>query len=522
VLRRLDRMLGSVGDRDMQAPVSSSRGTSSRRRKTSRRAALAVSEVEELFSFWIYVDCVGGAKPHAPRLDARLDVRLDTPAGLRVTLLAAGFACAASAAAVSMVMPYRPSVSQITDFFATSVPGYDEEQGIPVLARDQPLYDSGGVRAGSFVIRPTLETGFSFDDNVLGERGSPSSLIFRSSPSVAINSDWSRNAIGAYLSANTAQYPDTPVQSRTDWTGAVGGTATIGRGDLTFAYSHLALHEDSTFLDAVATTTPLAFTVDDWRATYALKTGAFTFTPNIDLSTWRFGTATVGGVPTSEAIQDHDVLQGGLFTAYELSGRTSLLATTSLIDAHYLHSAPGAPAPSAFSTLLMAGIDYRYSGALRLRVLLGGESREFESGTYRSRIAPIGQATVIWTPTGLTTVTGTLARTLEDAIQADTGGYTNTRAEIEVDHELLRNVVLTSHIGVQNSASLQQAGSQTSVYGGVTGTWRINRDLSLIMSYQYTTQSGQSGLVQQPLSATAIGLGPYTRNVVDVRLRAAL
>jgi hypothetical protein len=41
------------------------------------------------------------------------------------------------------------------------------------------------------------------------------------------------------------------------------------------------------------------------------------------------------------------------------------------------------------------------------------------------------------------------------------------------------------------------------------------------MSYQYTSQTGQSGDVR-PLAANAIGLGAFSRNVVAVRLRAAL
>jgi hypothetical protein len=121
----------------------------------------------------------------------------------------------------------------------------------------------------------------------------------------------------------------------------------------------------------------------------------------------------------------------------------------------------------------------------------------------------------------MTTITGTLARSLEDAVQSDSGGYTYTRAEVELDHELLRNVVLTSRIGVQDSVPFQPGvNSQTTVYGGVGATWHINRALSLLTSYQYTSQSGTTA-VGQP--ATGAGsLGAYTRNVIDVRLRAEL
>jgi hypothetical protein len=497
LLLRLDRVLGRAKG---QYPPTAAMNAGS-------WALAGPGELEDQFAFWAVTDAAG------PQIDAEPNY---VGLGLSAVLV-----CAVSATAISMVTPYHPSVSQITDYFATSVPGYDQDQGIPVLQRSQPLFENSGLRAGSFVVRPTIETGVSYDDNVLGGRGSPSSVISRTSPSVAINSDWSRNAVGAYLSAETAQYLNTPNQSRTDWTGAIGGTYTIGRGDLTFAYSHLALHQDSTYLNAVPTSTPLPFTVEDLRATYAIKLGSLTLTPNVDVSVWRFGTATVGGQSINEAFQDRDVFQGGLAAAYELSSRASLLGTVSVIDSHYVHPQPGVPGPSAVSTLGMGGIDYRFNGALRMRVLLGAESRDFQSAAYRSRIAPVGQANVIWTPSGLTTVTATVARTLEDAVEATSGGYTYTRADLNLDHELFRNVVLTSHIGVQDSKSLQQNTSQTTFYGGFGATWKIDRNLSLIMSYQYTSQSGLSAAGQPALSPTTT-FGAYSRNVVDVRLRAAL
>jgi hypothetical protein len=498
LLTRIDRLLGAAG-----GGARSGLGTTSGDGSTH----VPTDELEELFAFW---NACHSYQPAAIRLNYQAFV------------LTGVFVCTLSAATFSMVAPYQPSVSQINDFLATSVPGYDQYQGVPVLERALPQADPGGIRAGGFIFRPTLETGFGYDDNVLGGRGSPGSVIFRTLPTLAVNSDWGRDALGAYLSANTGQYLSTPRQSRTDWNAAIGGTYAIGRGELTGAFSHLALHEDSTYVNAVPTSTPLPFTVDDVRANYTIKLGRFTLIPNIDLSSWRFGTATIGGQAVDEKFEDHDVLQGGMAVGYELSGRSSLLGTLSVFDARYLHRQPDAPAPSAVSTLGMGGIDYRVSGNLRVRALVGAESREFQSSFYRSRIAPVGQATVIWTPTGLTTITATVARTLEDAVQANSGGYTYTRAEFEIDHELLRNLVLTSRIGLQDSQALQPGiGTQTAVYGGVGATWHINRTLSLLVSYQYTSQS--SANVQNRATTTGVtALGAYNRNVVDVRLRAAL
>jgi hypothetical protein len=497
VLRRLDRMLAGTSGPLSPAYVAASSGGS----------LSGAGELEDLFAFWASCDA---ANP--------VDPRPNYP----VMGLSLVFVCAVSAAAISMVMPYTPSVSQVTDFLANAVPGYDQYQGVPTLAPARLATDNSGIHTESFVLHPAVETGFGYNDNVLGGRGSPSSIISSTKAVVAVNSDWDRNAIGAYLSADTEQYLDTPQQSQTNWTAAIGGTYTIGRGDLTFAYSHLYQHQGATSLNSVATTTPVPFTLEDLRAIYAVKLGDFTLTPNIDLSLWNFGTATIDGQRVDQKTQDRDVLQAGLAVGYDLSSRTSILGNVSVIDSHYLYSQPGAPAPSAISALGQAGIDYRFSGALRMRMLLGLEAREFQSATYRSRVAPIGQASLIWTPSGLTTVTATLSRSIEDAVQASAGGYTYSRADIAVTHDLYRDVQLNARIGVQDSEPLQaNVASQTSVFAGVGATWQINRNISLTMSYQYTSQSGGTQTAQ-PTANGVTSLGAYNANVVDVRLRAAL
>ncbi len=497
VLRRLDRMLG--GKSDGISPVYVA---------PSGSATLSgPGELEELFAFWASCDA---ANPIEPRPN------------YPVIGLSLVFVCMVSAAAISMVMPYTPSVSQVTDFLASAVPGYDQSQGVPTLAPARLATDNTGIHTESFVLHPAIETGFGYNDNVLGGRGSPSSVISSTKAVLAVNSDWDRNAIGAYLSADTEQYLDTPQQSQTNWTAAIGGTYTIGRGDLTFAYSHLYQHQGATSLNSVATTTPVPFTLEDLRAVYAVKIGDFTLTPNVDLSLWNFGTATIDGQRIDQKAQDRDVLQAGLAIDYDLSSRTGILGNVSVIDSRYLYSEPGAPAPSAISALGEAGVDYRFSGALRMRILLGLEAREFQSATYRSRIAPIGQASLIWTPTGLTTVTATLSRSIEDAVQASAGGYTYSRADLDVTHDLYRDVRLDAHVGIQDSEPLQaNVASQTSVYAGVAATWQINRNISLTMSYQYTSQTGGTQ-TNQPTVNGLTSLGAYNANVIDVRLRAAL
>ena len=434
-------------------------------------------------------------------------------------VLTVAFICALSAAPMSMVFPVRPSVSTVTDFFPASVPGLNTDLGVSVLSRVEPEYQGGGMRAGGFIVRPQEDESISYDSNVLGYRGSPSSWIVHTAPSVAINSDWGRNKLGAYLSVDNGTYLDTPKQSRTDWTAAIGGTYTLGESEASVAYSHLTLHDDATNIGALPTSTPVPFEIDDLRAEYALPIGRFTLTPNVDYSMWRFGTSTILNQPSNQSFRDRDVIQAGMAVKYDLGGASDLLLTGAAINSNYIHTPAGLPGQSSQSEVVMAGLDYQLSGALRFQVLAGLEARQFHSAAYASRATPVGHATAIWTPTQLTTVTGTVARSIEDPSFEDTGGIIYSRASVEVDHELRRNIILRGSVGAQAAEYIQFHTTQTGINAGLGITWLINRNMRLTADYRFDTESGFAFQSVPGLgSLTGLATGSYNRHVVVLAL----
>ena len=78
---------------------------------------------------------------------------------------------------------------------------------------------------------------------------------------------------------------------------SVGGRLDIGEDKLTLAAAHLAQHEDRGALDTIASDRPMAFQLDDVRASYLMTAGRWSIEPTragdqLDLSTaprsWAF------------------------------------------------------------------------------------------------------------------------------------------------------------------------------------------------------------------------------------------
>ena len=430
----------------------------------------------------------------------------------------------------------------VENYFPSGVPGFDRDRGVTVLSRLRPLYQEQGVRLGAYTVNAHLDESVGYDSNVLGINGGPSSGFVKTSPSISANSNWSRNRFGIAVSADDYSYFSASQLNYTNYTVSVGGGVTIGRHDLDIGYSHLRAHELGTDIGAVATTTPLPYDADAVRADYTIEAGRFSFVPNIDVRLYQFGNAaSVIGQPTNQSFRDRTVVLGGVTTRYELSDQRGIVVVVQGINSHYIRPQPGQPSNDSKSVLFLAGIDYQATGLWRYRLLGGVEVREFTSSLYGTRTAPIAEANVIYTPTGLTTLTGYVRRQIEDIQSEGTAGYTFTTAGIVVDHELLRNVLLQGRGNFQAAEFFQSSGTTTSYSVGGGVNWLVNRRLRLSADYDFTQQSGPGNatvvgtqVVNTPLSPSqqiltgagqqlnTLTTGNYNRNVLLFGVHLAL
>ncbi len=400
----------------------------------------------------------------------------------------------------------------LSTYFPEGVPGYGTAPGVTVASRLRPDFDPPGMHVDSFLLHPLLEEGLGYDSNVFGGTPQRGSWVVGTHPSLLIGSDWSRDSLGAFLSVDDKQFLDQPRQSTTDWTASLGGTLAVGRDQLTLSAAHFSLHQPRTDLDALPSDTPVAYQVDDVRAAYAIELGRMTVTPSLAYSSYRYDSTTIFGVPTSQAYRNRDVVLGAVTTRYEMMPQRSLLVVIRALDAHYVAPQPGTPTRNSTGYEVLAGLADDGDAVWRYRVLLGWEERDFAAPQYQAHQAPIAEATVIWSPSGMTTVTGTLTRSIEDAAQEGTVGYTYTGAGLVLDHEYRRDVLLRVAAGMQQANFLQGGGQSSAISLGGGITWLLNRNMRLSATYDFTDQRGSSNPAQQTT-------GSYTRSLGLLTLR---
>jgi hypothetical protein len=321
--------------------------------------------------------------------------------------------------------PSLGRAQDLSSYFPQGVPGYDVP-GPKVLARPRPLYDPVGIRAGDFLLFPHIDLGVGYDSNVFGGNPARGSWVLGSHGSVLASSDWSRNSLGAYVGIDDRRTLNLPSQSSTDWTGSVGGTVDLGQDRLTLAAAHLSLHQDRTAIDALPTDQPVPYQVNDLRTSFVHSFDRLSVTPSLEASSYRFGSATMVGVPTPQGDRDRNVMQGGVAASYDVAPERSLIAVIRGLGTIYTAPQPGAPTRNSDGVVALAGVNYG-SGPWGLRLLAGWEQRNFMAPQYSSHGAPVAEMDANWSPSGLTTVTATLTRSIEDAAQEGVAGFTYTK-----------------------------------------------------------------------------------------------
>jgi hypothetical protein len=425
------------------------------------------------------------------------------------------------ALAAGVILCSTASYAQnLSNYFPSGNWGYDQQLGVTVLTRARPLYETPGIRAGGFMIYPRADQGLFYNSNLNGTAAGSGTWGSYTGAGVSAFSDWSRDRLGATVGVDHQQFFSFPNENYTNWNVGLTGGYTISDSMLNVSYYHQLNHQLGTTIASVASQVPFENLSDTARIDYTFNFARLAITPDLSATSYRSGSATVAGTTVDLSFLDRNVVAGGVTARYSMSDEGGLLVVVRGVNSTYTKPQPGLPSNNSNSFLVLGGIDYQAKSVWRYRLLAGMEVRQFQASQFAARTAPIAEASVIWTPSGLTTVTGSLSRLIEDPQSGGTNGYILTQAQLVVDHELGRNLILEAHGGVQYAQFLQ-GGSQTSLTAGLGATWLMNRNARLSVAYNVVKQTGTNN-ASNSSNPTTVTSGQFNQNVIGMTLHLAL
>jgi hypothetical protein len=320
-----------------------------------------------------------------------------------------------------------------------------------VTERRRPELDPPEIRLGAFIATASLTAGYEHDDNIYATRvNEQSDDILTLRPEFALASDWGRHGLGLEADMDVARYSDFDDEDYEDWRIGGNGFLDLARGRLSASLSHSDLTEPRTSTDdsdtGVPTEEPNEYTLDEARLDWLYAPSRFSIRPALRYRVIDFDdNADLLGNPVNNDDRDRDILRASVRPAWQVTdeyrvfvelGATSTDYDDDLDDDGFDRSSDGSE--------VLAGATMDLTGKAFGEAYIGYRSWDYDDPRYDSIDGLAFGLDVSWNLTGLTTLTLNGEQAVEATTIEDAAGIDSTSIGARLDHELLRNLILSA------------------------------------------------------------------------------
>lgn len=436
---------------------------------------------------------------------------LSVPRLLGVLGLAAGLGCFGGSAANAQLYP---EYHFLPPPFPDTVP-----RGETVRSRQRPEVDALGLHAGAFFFFPSVTNSLSYDDNVFAtDGGETGDFLYTLSPNMLVRSDWNRHALKVYAGGNLGFYFDETDENFQDANAGVDGRFDIKSNSAVHGNLKIArLHESREDPNDVGGSEPTIF-----REFTARLQGTHRFN-RLSLAvgnTFQYidydDTTRGGGLPDIDNDDsDRAVLRPGVQVGYEFHpGYQGFVRGEGKFLRYKNSTTSSGIEQNSKGFDLVAGANIDLTGLLFGEFFAGYRERHFDDSRFDTVRGPVLGSMLTWIPTGLTTVTLNVQNQIieerRSTFGATSSSYTSTSINANVDHELLRNLILSggAGFGLDDFESISREDKKVTANIGAQYLW--NRYLSLGARYNFQYRNSN------------VSGDDFTRNLFKISLTAKL
>jgi hypothetical protein len=322
------------------------------------------------------------------------------------------------------------------------IPGAARAQKVvSIVDQSRPDYEPMGIRAGTFTINLHFTLGTEYNDNIYAAKNdTKSDWITSLSPKVDVQSNWSRHSLklnaeldpGQYASESKENYMDSHIfmDSRVDMRRESFFRARAG-------YQHL--HEERGSMDVSETWYERAvYNRTQGNISYYHGLNRLSLTAGAAITTlnWQSVALKDGGSQCLN-IRDRNLYDIRARIAYELHPDVHPFITTRFDWRHY--DKPEAMRDSQ-GYRIGIGTGFGITGTTSGEIFGGYMLQDYD---YRDKISGAWYVmSLLWNPTRLTSIEARAESSVMETTRVDSSGVSAIEAEISIDHELLRNLLV--------------------------------------------------------------------------------
>jgi hypothetical protein len=386
---------------------------------------------------------------------------------------------------------------------------FARDRNVAVMQRPREGYEAVGLRMGSFMAYPKVSLGAEHNDNIYATDGAEiDDLVWRVAPEINVSSDWSRHALNAYARASILRYQDFGTEDSEDL--SVGASAQIDmqrNSFISLGADWADLVEPRTSPNAaVGALEPTAYETTAARAAVSHELNRLRLSGGYSFKSFDYedGRNLAGGI-VAQQYRDRDEHVVTARADYAVSPATALFVEVSRNVRDYRLARPAVTlVRDSEGTQALVGSNFELSATTRGEIAVGYLSQEYDDPTLGDIDGFGARAQVEWFPTQLTTVTFTGSRTIEESASPGSAGYTSANVGVKVDHELMRNVILTGNVS-QGKDDYQGITREDDRFNaGVGATYLLNRHVGLTVAYSHMDMDS-SGVGGQDFKVNKVG-----------------
>ena len=331
----------------------------------------------------------------------------------------------------------------------TLVPGTQPQRLLPIAAAaETDPYAALGIRAGSFLVLPSLDLTGGYVTNAERIPGGQGSLYFIAAPEVQVRSDWERHSLTADIAASYTQYAETLVPSLNVpyLNSKIDGRIDVSR-DIQFLLQARALvntdNPGSPNLPAQLAQLPINTDVGATLG-FAEQFGRVSFLVKGTVDSAQYqASQLVDGLSESNIDRNFNQYAGIFHVGYEIDpGMIPFLEVQIDTREH-----PYDPERNSDGAAAKIGTAVNLFGSLTGNMALGYLDRSYVGPGYPEINGPFADGALIWQATGLTTAKlSATAQVYETTLVGASGEFSRDVA-LEVDHAFRAWLIGIAKIG---------------------------------------------------------------------------
>jgi hypothetical protein len=349
-------------------------------------------------------------------------------------------------------------------------------------------YAALGIRAGGFILYPSVTVSTGYTTNAAGASGAAGSATATVTPEVAIRSDWARHAAALTLRGGYTGYFDGVTADRPSGSAEATGRLDMADGwstDLAAGYAYEEQAISDADFPAGVDAPPGVHGLDASAALNgAAGPGLFTLAGSVRRTVYMDGFS--GGAEVDQGDRTNTLHRARLRLGYRVTpglaafveGEVSRRVYDRAVDNDGLMR-------SATGQAWRAGIMVERDPLLTGEIGLGVARADFDDPGLAGLQATTLDGSLAWSPTGLTTVTVNGATSLEPSADAVSSGSVAYDGSLDVAYAWRRNVTVNWTGGVRHQRYQGTGQIDTAYRAGVAATWKINRTVHLTGRYEH-------------------------------------